>query len=85
LPFKRRILAQGVTLVYVKPIPNDEFLYSDGILFEEKLEMVNYFPVLRLMGRKLLNFVNNFKLKHFNFKDLVYKKGDVPESVFFII
>ena len=59
-----------------KHIENDEVLFSDGLLFEEKLEMINYFPVLRLVGKKLFSLVNNFKIRNFNFKDVIYKKGD---------
>ena len=40
---------------------------------------------MRLLGKKLHNLVSNFKLKHFNFKEAIYKKGEVPQSVFFVI
>ena len=49
------------------------------------MELISYFPVMKLMGKKLLNFVNYFKLKNFNFKDSIYKKGDPINSVYFII
>ena len=75
---------QAVVIVF-KSIENDQLLHSDGLLYEEKLELINQFPVLRLVGKKLMSFVNNFKLKNFNFKDVIYKKGDKPESVYFII
>ena len=75
---------QAVVIVF-KSIENDELLHSDGLLYEEKLELINQFPVLKLVGKKLMSFVNNFKLKNFNFKDIIYKKGDKPESVYFII
>lgn len=46
---------------------------------------MKYFPVLTLLGKKLNNFINNFNLKQFNFKDLIYKKGEAPCSVYFVI
>jgi hypothetical protein len=46
----------------------DEFIYGWGLNQEEKLELVKYFPVLKLLGKKLSNFINNFNLKQFHFK-----------------
>jgi len=60
-------------------------LYNDGIGNDEKIELLNHFPVLRLMGKKLNNFINSFKLKQFSLKELIYKQGEKPKSVYFII
>ena len=82
---KTALIGKSIVLVSFNHIENDEVLFSDGLLFEEKLEMINEFPVLRLVGKKLISLVNNFKIRNFNFKDVIYKKGEEAKSIFFII
>ena len=62
-----------------------ETVVHDGIAHEDKLEILNYFPVLRVIGKRLNSFINNFKLKQFSLKDLIYQGGEKPRSVYFII
>lgn len=49
------------------------------------MEILNYFPVLRVIGKRLNSFINNFKLKQFSLKELIYRRGEKPLSVYFII
>jgi hypothetical protein len=45
-----------------------ESIVNDGIAQEDKLEILNYFPVLRVIGKKLNTFINNFKVKEYSLK-----------------
>jgi CRP-like cAMP-binding protein len=38
-----------------------------------------------VIGKRLQSFINNFKLKHFALKDLIYSRGEKPKSVYFLI
>lgn len=62
-----------------------ETVVHDGIAHEDKLEILNYFPVLRAIGKRLNSFINNFKLKKYSLKELIYRHGEKPRSVYFLI
>ena len=52
---------------------------------EDKLEILSYFPVLKVVGKKLNSFISNFKVREYSLKELIYKKGEKPKSVYFLI
>lgn len=60
-------------------------MVSDGITYDEKLELLSYFPILKSIGKKLLSLVHSFKMKHYNLKEVIYEKGEMPQSVYFVI
>lgn len=60
-------------------------MVHDGLAQEDKLEVLSYFPVLRVIGRRLNAFINSFKLKHYSLKELLYRSGEKPRSVYFLI
>lgn len=62
-----------------------ESVVHDGIAQEDKLEILSHFPVLRVIGKRLHAFINNFKLKQFSLKELIYKRGEKIRSVYFLI
>lgn len=41
--------------------------------------------MLKVVGKKLNSFINNFKVREYSLKELIYKKGEKPKSVYFLI
>lgn len=62
-----------------------EYIVNDGMAHEDKIQILNYFPVLKVIGKRLNSFINNFKVKQYSLKELIYKKGEKPKSVYFLI
>lgn len=60
-------------------------MVNDGMAQEDKLEILSYFPVLKVVGKKLNSFISNFKVREYSLKELIYKKGEKPKSVYFLI
>jgi hypothetical protein len=66
---KMKLVAIDAVLVEIKKIdPSFQTIYNDGITLEDKTDILSHFPVLQLIGKKLGNFINNFKLKHLSLK-----------------
>jgi hypothetical protein len=73
---KVKLVAVDAVLVVLGETEHEvESMVHDGIAQEDKLEILNYFPVLRIIGKRLNAFINNFKLKQFSLKELVYRRG----------
>jgi hypothetical protein len=62
-----------------------ETLFHDGINDEGKMEILYQFPVLKAFGRKIKHFIKYFSVRKFSLNQIIYKLGDQPNAVYFLI
>ena len=49
------------------------------------MEQLAHFPVLQLVGRRLMSFLSAFRMKKYSIKETIYKEGDTPSLVYFMV
>lgn len=83
---RSKLVAVNAVVVRIPEINLESGLvFGDGTTLEAKAEQLNHFPVLQLMGKRLSSFISNFRLKKYSLKDIIYKNGEQPKSVYFVI
>jgi hypothetical protein len=71
-----RLVAIDAIVVQIQRIDSAQNIYNDGFTIEDKIEILNHFPALQVLGKKLGSFINNFNIRHLSLKQLIYKRGD---------
>jgi hypothetical protein len=86
IPRRRKLIALNAVLVTFNEPPNSfEFVFHDGITNEGKVEILNQFPVLKVLGKKVKHFIKFFTVRHFNLNEAIYRTGDAPSAIYFLI